>query len=76
VSYAPQANLAEYHTDPSFNETFHMIDELSQPAMMDMPGLFDTLWGYKRSENTTAGATEAAVDSINATPMNVLTSAF
>ncbi|GLS25591.1 immunoglobulin-like domain-containing protein [Marinibactrum halimedae] len=72
VAYAPQANLAEYHNDPSFNETFHMIDELSQPAMMDMPGLFDTLWGYKRSENTTAGATEAAVDYIEAAPINVL----
>ncbi|GLS27186.1 hypothetical protein GCM10007877_29050 [Marinibactrum halimedae] len=64
LTYSPQANLSIYHTNPRFNDRYHAANEADHPAEQDLPGLFDTLWGFKRSTQTTSGATEKQADQL------------
>lgn len=55
--YAPDANDQSYHTDPQFNDDYQPTVQ-STAENSDLPGLFDTLWGTMRQEETINGATE------------------
>ena len=58
LSYAPLANNADYHANPLLDQDFYISDESNFMATEDSPGLFDTLWGYGRTESTPLGATQ------------------
>lgn len=64
ISYAPLANLSQYHDDPQLDEFYFVADpSLHAADAPNLPGLFDTLWGFMRSDQTLNGATEQSVDS-------------